>query len=186
MNLEEIREKIKNFNYMLTEDEVGTLYKYASIVPDKGRIVDIGTACGGSAFIMGMASPRETTIATIDPIKNSTFITTREEWGLLRKVEYFEMTSHEVSSLFPRESIDLLFVDGIHNYNGVMNDFNDYFEAMKPDSIVIFHDYFLYGDTIGKAVDEIMESGRAKKLEIIDSIFRNGARTGMFVSKVCK
>ena len=41
MTLEEVREKIKAIKYMVTEEEIDTLYKYASKVPDKGKIVDI-------------------------------------------------------------------------------------------------------------------------------------------------
>jgi predicted O-methyltransferase YrrM len=177
-----VKDKIKSINYMLTEEEVKTLFKYASLV--EGIIVDIGTAFGGSAFVMALSSPKSK-VVTIDPFKNDVFFFYREQWGLVNRLDFLEITSDKAVDKFEDNSIDLLFIDGIHNYWGVMNDFNAYQPKLTKDSIVIFHDYYLYDDTIGKAVDELVESGKIEKLEIIDSLFKGDKRTGMFVSKVC-
>ena len=82
MKLEEVREKIKNMNYMLTEEEVATLYKYAAEVPDGGIIMDIGTAEGGSSLIMGLASKPNVKVHTIDPVRNDKFFYLRKEMAL--------------------------------------------------------------------------------------------------------
>jgi hypothetical protein len=87
------------------------------------------------------------------------------------------------SSFRGKEPIDLLFIDGIHNYEGVMGDFGRF--NLKRDGIVIFHDYYLYRDTIGKAVDELEQDGKIEKIEIIDSLYNGETRTGMYIAR-CK
>ena len=48
-----------------------------------------------------------------------------------------------VKSYFP-EGIDLLFIDGDHSYNGIINDFNNYFPLVNKGGYIIFDDYLPY------------------------------------------
>lgn len=61
--------------------------------------------------------------------------------------------------------IDLLFIDGDHSYNGVINDFNNYFEFLNKDGFIIFDNY---NDNcwieVKTAVDEIIEKNKDIKL----------------------
>ena len=182
MKIKKVEKRMERVKVLNTEEERGAFARYASEVPEDGVIVDIGTAAGGSAFVFALTSPLNAKVYTIDPSKNEDFLRLRKEWGLEDKLTFIEKTSEEVAKGWDKE-IDLLFIDGIHNYLGVMNDFNWFFPSVKKGGIIIFHDYFLYGNTIGVAVDEICSGGKVEKVEIIDSCFKEDVRTGMYIAR---
>jgi hypothetical protein len=56
-------------------------------------------------------------------------------------VEHYKMTSEEfVNSKFCPNEIDLIYIDGDHSYNGIMNDFKIYFDKIKRNGMIIAHD----------------------------------------------
>jgi len=183
MNNSEIEETIKNIQSLNTPEERVAFIKYARQVPSGGNILDIGTCAGGSAFVFALASKDDVHVYTVDPVKNPFFIENKEKFGLDKKITFFQKTSEELAKGWDTP-IDLIFIDGIHSYAGVMNDFMWFREYVKKDGIVIFHDYYLYKDAIDKAVDELEESGEIEKLEIIDSLYKGEVRTGMYVSRI--
>jgi len=184
MNIKKIEEVIGRVKALNTKEERAAFYKYAKDVPDGGIIVDIGTAAGGSAFVFTMVSKPKVKVYTIDPNKNLDFLARRKEIGLEKKLIFINKTSEDTAKGWNKK-IDLLFIDGIHNYLGVMNDFTWFKKFMVEGGIVMFHDYYLYRDTIGKAVDEIIETGEVEKIEIVDSLYQ-GLRTGLLISKKTK
>lgn len=181
MDCQEVIEKIKNVNALITEKEKEVLCKYARKIPDNGTILEIGTAAGSSAFTLVLSSKPSVKTYTIDPNINETFIARKKEWGLDKRLIFINKTSEEAAKDW-RGEIDLLFIDGIHSYPGVTNDYNWFSPFVKKGGIVIFHDYFLYGNTVGKAIDDISKD-RVEKIEIIDSFFRGKVRTGMFIAR---
>jgi predicted O-methyltransferase YrrM len=180
MKIEEVHETLKTVNALLTREEIETLHKYAKEVPADQNIIDIGTAAGTSSLTMALAGKSD--VYTIDPNRNENFIRKVEELELTEKIYFIEKTSEKAAVDVP-VNVGLLFIDGIHNYLGVMDDFGWYSDKVVKGGYIIFHDYFLYGNTIGKAVDDIVESGAVEKVEIIDSTFRKDVRTGMYVSR---
>lgn len=183
MKLPEILEKINSIIILLCPKDEEALYKYASQVPEGGWIIDIGTAAGGSAFIMGLASKPSVLLNTIDPNFNENVPRNIKEFGLEEKVIYVQSTSADFSKLLKEDSVDMLFIDGVHNYDGVMDDFNNYYQKVKKGGIIAFHDVLLYDDTIGKAVKEIIASGKVKELETIKDIYQDERLIGLTVTK---
>ncbi len=63
--------------------------------------------------------------------------------------------------------IDYLFVDGDHSYDGVMNDYNNYFDFVNQDGIIVFDNY---NDgswpQVTTAVNKIIESD--KNIELVE------------------
>ena len=49
--------------------------------------------------------------------------------------------SDNIFSKFNDESIDLLFIDGLHTYDQVLKDCNNYYSKVKPGGIFSGHDY---------------------------------------------
>jgi predicted O-methyltransferase YrrM len=181
MKIEDIKEKMRKVYTLNTEEERDAFYRYAKKVPVNGVIVDIGTAGGGSAFAFALASKPSVKVYTIDPSQSKKFMLLRKEWGLEKKVIFLHQTSQDAAKDWDKE-IDMLFIDGVHGYRGVQNDFSWFGSYVKKGGIVAFHDYYYYG-VIGKAVDEIVASGVIKKVEIIDSLFNKTRRLGTYVSK---
>ena len=105
----------KNVNALLCEKDKKALYLYASKVPRNGVIVDIGTAAGGSAFIMALASKPSVKVITIDPVVNADFLFNRKGVGLAKKLSFINKTSDSAFRNWHGGKIDMLFVDGVHS-----------------------------------------------------------------------
>jgi hypothetical protein len=52
----------------------------------------------------------------------------------------YRMTFDEARGSFAEESIDILHIDGHHSYDSVAHDFENWFSAVRPGGIVLFHD----------------------------------------------
>jgi cephalosporin hydroxylase len=62
--------------------------------------------------------------------------------------------------------IDYLFIDGDHSYQGVMNDFNNYFKYVKKDGVIVFDNYDdVAWVEVKTAVDEILENDDIELVE---------------------
>ena len=64
--------------------------------------------------------------------------------------------------LLPDESLDLVFIDGDHTYEGCKADISNYYAKVKPGGFIAGHDYendeFKFGQMVKRAVDEFVES----------------------------
>ena len=61
--------------------------------------------------------------------------------------------SSNVMNMFPDESLDFVFIDGIHTYDGVITDCRNYYSKVKKGGIFSGHDYTMIPD-VNKAVTE--------------------------------
>jgi len=116
-------------------------------------VVEIGSAQGKSACYIGMALKEigEGKLYAIDPH-------TRTDWNdqgpedtlqimtenikklnLQKHVEIVRQTSVEVRAWW-KLTIDMLFIDGDHSYEGVKGDWEMFSPFVRPFGVVIFHD----------------------------------------------
>lgn len=124
----------------------------------EGLLVELGTYCGKSTLFFRLINP-QIRILTID-------ICEKVSWAdpsipaekvspeVLKHGSIFQVVgdSSEVVKSF-NWPIDLLFIDRIHTYWGVSEDIRLWTPFVKPDGVVLFHDYSVgYPGTI-KAVD---------------------------------
>ena len=65
------------------------------------------------------------------------------ECKILKGNSYSQKIVDKVKEYFPN-GIDLLFIDGDHRYNGVINDFNSYFNMVNSGGYILFDDYLPY------------------------------------------
>jgi predicted O-methyltransferase YrrM len=134
----------------LADEEIDKLTEYATGV--EGIIVDIGAGFGASASLFLMSSKAR--VVSIDPFtsepgafsptcgvrtaeackRNVSRVHQDDRWTLLYE------TSHNAFLSWPRTPISLLFIDGDHRYNGIKQDWEDWFQFVKPDGIIILHD----------------------------------------------
>jgi len=66
---------------------------------------------------------------------------------------HYRMTSDEAVSHFEDESLDFIFIDGLHTYDQVLKDCRNYYPKLKKNGMFAGHDYFAIED-VRKAVDE--------------------------------
>ena len=77
---------------------------------------------------------------------------------LLQKTEgknytHIRSTSDDAVSAFEDESMDFIFIDGLHTYEQVLADCKNYYPKLKKNGIFIGHDYGTI-EAVRKAVDE--------------------------------
>ncbi len=122
-------------------------------------ILEIGTANGGSLFLLTKLASKDATILSIDlPFGKfgggypsyrtafyKTFCTDNQQMHLLRgdshSVQNFEITK----KLLGTRKVDFLFIDGDHTYEGVKKDFEMYSKLVSENGIVAFHDIAFHG-----------------------------------------
>jgi len=115
---------------MTPEEDLKVLEEAASKIKN-GVIVETGTCAGESANRMAKASPTST-VHTID-------IRSRDP-KLEKNVLSYIGDSKEIVKRW-KTPIDLLFIDGGHDYETVESDFLGFGRWVRPGSKVFFHDY---------------------------------------------
>lgn len=142
----------------LHTDEAAELYaSVMSITPDRDPVlvVEIGSWLGRSTIALGLAAKKrgKTKVVAVDPHLGQLRATAGEDeptYGVFRRniaaagvddvVEPMRTTSHEARPEILDNSVDLLFIDGLHDYENVRRDFNDWRSALAEGAIVAFND----------------------------------------------
>jgi SAM-dependent methyltransferase len=105
------------------------------VIPKGGEIAEVGTWRGGfSRSICEFLQPRLFHLIDID---FSEF-----NWsGVTCKFERHEGDSSTILSTFPTESLDWIYVDGDHTYEGARKDIEASHRVLKPGGLMTFNDY---------------------------------------------
>ena len=92
------------------------------------------------------------------------------------------MTSEEGSKLFQNNSLDFVYIDANHSYDGFMADLNFWVPKVKPGGLISGHDYLLTNWYNG----EFLENGKDKTIYFDDEylgIFGVNSAIDEFVKK---
>lgn len=133
----------------LTLSERQALYKLSV---NRNSIVEIGSYLGASACCFAAApQPAGKTVYCIDTWTNDAMTEGRRDtWQIFR-----ENTKRYSSTIVPlrgwstdmaqhlcryTQKIDLLFIDGAHDYNSVKADWESYKVFLEIGSVIVFHD----------------------------------------------
>jgi len=73
------------------------------------------------------------------------------------------------AKIFKQPFVDLIFIDGYHNYDAVRKDVDMWLPLMKPDSTMLFHDYI---DPNSDGVKPVVDETFGDKAEIIGEMAR--------------
>jgi predicted O-methyltransferase YrrM len=82
-----------------------------------------------------------------------------ERFGVADWVIPVVKNSDEAARELPLASIRLLYIDGLHTYQGVRTDIEHWVPRVQPGGIVVFDDYFKPAVGVRRAVDELLASG---------------------------
>ena len=128
--------------------------------------VEIGCYAGGSACLM-LQRPN-TNVISIDlgkPInpeivqKNTSKMNVHSnQYNYIQGNSQITETVDKLKNFI--NYIDILFIDGDHKYNGVVNDFNLYSSLVKSGGYIVFDDYndHIYSPEVRIAVDDLMRT----------------------------
>ena len=117
------------------------------------RVVEIGTAAGGTLFLLLNALPRDGIAVSVDlpggplgggypPWKIALFHAAAlggPRLVLLRGSSQTEQMRQRVAAALD-DRADFIFVDGDHSYEGARRDFELYREIVRPGGLMGFHD----------------------------------------------
>lgn len=141
----------------------------AKIVSDREpeTVVEIGTAQGGTLYIWSRYFDNNKKICSIDNgpnySKRTKFFrefTNDTEIVFINSPSQKEETREKIKNE-TNKSVDFLFIDGDHRYEGVKEDFEIYSSYVNQGGIIAFHDIIETGDTrmgVPKFWKEIKES----------------------------
>ena len=160
------------------------------------NILEIGTANGGTLFLLCQVSSPHATILSVDlpdgPYGGdlyprwkesfyNTFAKEKQKLSLIRKDSHDPKTLDTVKELFDGNKIDFLLIDGDHSYEGVKKDFEIYSRFVKEGGIIAFHDITPGSKKSVGGVPEFWEQIKSKYLsiEIVDNPEREGYGIGL-------
>jgi len=127
--------------------------------------LEIGCYAGGSAILM-LLRP-DTRVVTVDlgyPISRDTVLENvknnnplENEFHYIEGSSLSEETFKKVLEVIPK--VDILFIDGDHRYNSVIQDFEKYSTLVVPGGYVVFDDYNdkEHSPEVNQAVNDIVK-----------------------------
>jgi predicted O-methyltransferase YrrM len=146
--------------------EIEELYR---LVCEMGptRVLEIGTARGGTLYLWIQAATQEATIVSVDlpggefggayPASRvpfyGAFARPGQKLYLVRKDSHKPETVKEVCDLYGDHPVDFAFIDGDHSYEGVKSDFFNYGPLVRPGGMIAFHDILPRSDLAEIQVD---------------------------------
>lgn len=130
-------------------------------------LLEIGTANGGSLFLFSRLAHPEATIISVDLPGGQfgggypsyrrdfykSFANSTQKIFLLRANSHDENTLEQVKDILGVHSLDFLFIDGDHTYQGVKTDFDLYASLVKKNGIIALHDIAHHPTDWGVEVD---------------------------------
>ena len=152
------------------------LYPYIKRLGDDIVGIEIGTSCAESTYLLLEKCPNIKKIYTIDPyLQFEDWIGTITQDILDRqldiakrnldcfgdRVEMLRMTSKDALKMFKKESMDFIFVDGDHSYEGTKWDCHNYYPILKEGGFFCSHDYGFLED-VRRAVDDFRKEEKIK------------------------
>jgi predicted O-methyltransferase YrrM len=118
------------------------------------RLLEIGTANGGSLFLFAQTAMPDAHIISVDlhhgefgggypawkiPLYKA-FTRGTQRLDLVRGDSHAPQTAEDVRRRLDGEQLDFLFIDGDHTYDGVKQDFETFAPLVRPGGLIGFHD----------------------------------------------
>lgn len=193
----DIFNSIKGF---MADEEAQRLFDLADEASRSGPVLEIGSYCGKSAYVIGLACKKNASILySVDHHKGSEeqqpgqeyfdpeifdeklsrvntlpfFLETISSTGLEDSVVPVVSDSRTAGKMW-RTKLSMLFIDGGHAFETVSSDFNIWGQHIMSGGLLVMHDIFFDPDKGGLApgsvYEKVLESGRYQELEMIGTL----------------
>jgi predicted O-methyltransferase YrrM len=173
VSIAELRKRLDDLPGWLTVEEGETLYRLAKACTGRGVIVEIGSWRGKSTTCLGLGSKagHQVPIYAVDPHAEHTvddFRRNMEDAGLSDLVTPVPGRSQQLAEGFD-QPIELLFIDGAHQYELVQQDFDRWVPKVVEGGVVAMHDTTWFEGPKRVADEEIFKSRRFKDVRYVFS-----------------
>lgn len=163
------------FKPLQIESEISSLLTFVHKLQPK-VVVEIGSANGGTLFSLIKQSPADATFVSID-LPGGTFgggyawykvflfkafVKAQQQIHLLRLDSHATSTRAELEKILDGRSVDFLFIDGDHTYEGVKADFELYSPLVRKNGYVGFHDIVHHRTDLNCEVDKFWQQIKKK------------------------
>ena len=119
-----------------------TLLAGLTIALDAKLVLEIGTGFlfSTKAFLWGLEKTKGQ-IITCDPVKRWEELSRLKRWAYFShpQFQFIQKTSQEVAKTWNKQ-IDILFIDGSHEYESVLFDYKTFSPFVRKGGLIIFHD----------------------------------------------
>jgi len=193
----DVWDNIKGF---MDKDEAKRLYSIALQASKNGPVIEIGSYCGKSAYIIGSACKENGSILfSIDHHKGSEEQQPGEAYfdpdlfdPKLSRVNTFSffqeiinmasledtvvpiIASSNIAGKMWKTPISMLFIDGGHSFEACYEDFMTWSCHIKPNGFLLIHDIFTDPEKGGQAPRQVYEialtSGNYEELEMTKTL----------------
>ena len=158
-------------------------------------VMEIGTAQGGTNFLLGVVLPEVTLKIGVDLfVQNTRLLDAFARPGcrqvFLNGSSYGRGMAQRVRAALDERVIDVLFIDGDHAYAGVKADFETYAPLVRPGGLIAFHDIVpdhltRFGRATGRYAGDVprfwqdVRGGFAETWEFVESWDQDGLGIGV-------
>lgn len=187
--------KMINLAPIQKETEIVNLLMAASQLPIVSAL-EIGTANGGTFYLLCKAAKRNATLITIDTENDwrraalfRSYSRLGQRIHIIRGDSQEEKTFWKVVNALGSRKLDLLFIDGDHSFAGVSTDFELYSRLVRPGGIIAMHDiipdyHTRYGIATPNYAGDVPKfwstiRSRWKSQEFVDSYDQDAYGVGM-------
>lgn len=184
-----IFQKTKHIEGWLGYDEMELLLATCSkkvATKENPVVVEIGSYCGKATAAMALATQEINSNTAIIAIDDFTGRLGAEDTRIDNYGSCFEKLQQTLNGLaiqdrveviqekpylvhFTKE-IDILLIDGLHDYANVARDFYTYEKNVCPDGIILFHDYSSHFPGVVAFVDELAAKGCYQVVDLKSSL----------------
>jgi len=134
----------------------GILYQQWASLIFNGTIVEVGNHQGLSlSYIIDVCRINNNIIYAVDIYHMPEFVKNLGIWNVGSFVKLLTMPSAQSISSFEDSSLDLVLIDGNHDYEPVRQDILGFLPKIKPNGILAGHDYGSWSG-VTQAVDELL------------------------------
>lgn len=162
-------DSVYNIYGFLSPAEMELLYQLASQVPKDGTIVEIGSFQGKSTVCLGLGAKQSGAwVWAIDPhddiqVNDSTHYGMENHAALLKNLVEFSVADRtrvvalksSVARSIWYSIIDLLWIDGSHDYNDVRLDLR-WSDSVVPSGVIALHDASGHFPDVSRALEKLL------------------------------
>ena len=136
---------------------LGDIEMLIHFAKDLDTVVELGTNIGTTSILLSAVAKK---VYTADVFEKVDLIEDEEQRGVYAKsfgnnkhyystiikklhpfnVDVSQCLSHQFAEAFLPQSVDMVFIDADHSYNGVKKDFESWFDRVKIGGVFAFHD----------------------------------------------